>query len=54
MAETRFRWYKHLMRRDDEYEKAIIIPDKKRGRGRSQATWWTTFGKNMELAQVEA
>lgn len=35
------------MRRDEEYvvRKALAIPDKKKGKGRSQATGWTTVSK---------
>ncbi|CAK1595248.1 unnamed protein product [Parnassius mnemosyne] len=55
MVESRMRWYGHVMRREEEHpvRKALAIPEKKKGRGRPLATWWTTVSKDLERAQLE-
>ncbi|XP_063542747.1 uncharacterized protein LOC134751292 [Cydia strobilella] len=55
MVESRMRWYGHVMRRDENnaVKKALAIPDKRRGRGRPCATWWTTVANDLERAQLD-
>ncbi|XP_063534972.1 uncharacterized protein LOC134744955 [Cydia strobilella] len=54
MAESRMRWFGHVMRRNEEYavKKSLAIPDKTNGKGRPLTTWWTTVTKDMERAQT--
>ncbi|XP_061729381.1 uncharacterized protein LOC133534295 [Cydia pomonella] len=50
LTENRLRWFEHVMRRDDEYivKKALDLPEKKRGRGRPPATWWTSMATLLD------
>ncbi|XP_063540276.1 uncharacterized protein LOC134749304 [Cydia strobilella] len=54
MAESRMRWFWHVMRRNEEYavKKALAIPDKTNSKGSPLTTWWTTVTKDMERAQT--
>ncbi|XP_063370241.1 uncharacterized protein LOC134658486 [Cydia amplana] len=54
LTETRLRWYGHVMRRDDDHvvQKALALPECKKGKGRPPLTWWTSMAKLLEKTQL--
>ncbi|XP_048006662.1 uncharacterized protein LOC125242006 [Leguminivora glycinivorella] len=55
LAETRLRWYGHVMRRPEDFvvKKCLSIATSKRGSGRPPATWLTTVQRDMKTLSLQ-